>query len=52
MPSVRYYIIFFYIFDVEIFLIKIIQFEDQGLLPKGPVTKYVRTKFQVILKLS
>jgi len=29
-------------------LAKIVQFEDQGLLPKGPVTKYVRTKFQIL----
>lgn len=29
-------------------LAKIIQFADQGLLPKGPVTKYVRTKFQIL----
>lgn len=29
-------------------LAKIIQFADQGLLPKGPVTKFVRTKFQIL----
>jgi len=29
-------------------LAKIVQFEDEGLLPKGPITEYVRTKFQIL----
>jgi len=29
-------------------LAKIVQFEDEGLLPKGPITEYIRTKFQIL----